>query len=100
VLRDDDPPHGTQEEVSGRLRLRQNFRLPQGFWTIVAARRPDGTLAVAAFHFDQAALLALHDTSAAGPGDFISTVAQIEALTGLDFGSLLRDAPALDLDDA
>ena len=100
VLRDDDPPHGTQEEVIGRLRLRQNFRLPQGFWKVVAARRPDGTLAVAAFHFDQAALLALHDTSAARPGDFISTVAQIEALTGLDFGSLLRDATALDLDDA
>ena len=67
---------------------------------IVAARRPDGTLAVAAFHFDPAALLARHDAAAPRPGDFRSTVAQVEALTGLDFGSLLRDAPPLDLDDA
>ena len=82
------------------IHLRQNFRLPQAFWKIVAARRPDGTLAVAAFHFDQAALLARHDAAAPRPGDFRSTVAQVEALTGLDFGSLLRDAPPLDLDDA
>lgn len=92
VLDDGDPPHGAQEEVIGRLRLRQNFRLPQAFWKIVVARLDDGALAVAAFHFDQAALLARGDAGSAEPGQFVSTVAQIEALTDLDFGAALRAA--------
>lgn len=97
VLGDDDPPHGAQEEVIGRLRLRQNFRLPQAFWKIVVVRLHDGALAVAAFHFDQAALLARDDTATAEPGQFVSTVAHIEALTGLDFGGAVRDARPIDV---
>jgi endonuclease G, mitochondrial len=100
VLRHDDPQHGAQEELIGRLRLRQNFRLPQAFWKIVAARRPDGKLEVAAFLFDQVALLAQRDTVTAKPANFTSTVAQIESLTGLDFGAALRDAPQMDVAEA
>lgn len=99
VLADDDPQHGAREEIIGRLRLRQNFRLPQAFWKIVAAPRADGALEVAAFHFDQAALLVQRDGVVAKPASFATTVTQIESLTGLDFGQALRDAPQLDLAD-
>jgi DNA/RNA endonuclease G (NUC1) len=95
VLRDDDPHHGAVEVTIGRLRLRQNFSVPQAFWKIVASCRTDGTLAVAAFYFDQAALLARRDAVVPTAASFASTVTHIESCTGLDFGQAMREAPTL-----
>ena len=109
VLRDDDPPHGGDEQRIGRLRLRQNFLLPRGFWKIVVAegaqqggagRKSPGRLEVAAFLWDQEALLQSPPAQPAAPGHFVSTVGEIEQRTGLVFDVALHEAARLDLADA
>jgi endonuclease G len=103
VLRDDDPPHGGAEQTIGRLRLRQNFRLPRGFWKVVvaegSARRTGqgGRLEAAAFVWDQETLLAAPVTLPAEPARFETTLEEIERRTGLAFDASLHEAARLDI---
>jgi DNA/RNA endonuclease G (NUC1) len=94
VLADDDPIHRDIEQPVGRLRVRQNFRLPRKFWKI-ALVESGGELRSAAFLVDGEALLKNGASHAAKPGDFRCTVADIEALTRLDFGAAVRAAPPI-----
>jgi DNA/RNA endonuclease G (NUC1) len=93
VLAESDPIHRDVEQVIGRLRVRQNFRLPQRFWKIVVNADAKGGLVVAPFLWEPAALAKRRMPLRANPAEFLSTVAAIEALTGLDFGEAIRGAP-------
>ncbi len=61
ALRDDDPVHGDIEQMIGRVRTRQAFRLPGAFWKLIVVRQAGGALATAAFWLDQTALVAATD---------------------------------------
>ena len=102
ALRDDDPVHGDIEQMIGRVRTRQAFRLPCAFWKLIVVRQVDCALATAGFWLDQTALVAVTalrhraaDTDLAG---WQVDVATLEARTGLDFGERLRVAVALSID--
>ena len=90
VLTDEDPVHRDFEQVIGRLRLRQNFRLPRKFWKIVLVRS-DNELKSAAFMLDQEKLLE-ENVLESSPSQFRCSVENIETLTGLDFGDEIRKA--------
>ncbi|MEM7408882.1 MAG: DNA/RNA non-specific endonuclease [Myxococcota bacterium] len=89
VLDDDDPPY--REDVF------EGFRVPLQFWKIVVWSE-SGDLSALALLADQSPLLrevpeaaeAIDDTT--DIDDFISTVPEIEALTGLDFGKSVERA--------
>ena len=85
VLRPDDPVHSRSEEVIGRLRVRANFRLPQRFWKVVAARTAGGALVRAAFFFDQPALLSEGPKVGAQPHRFRVPLDLVKLETGLVF---------------
>jgi DNA/RNA endonuclease G (NUC1) len=100
VLADGDPPHGADEQLIGRLRVRYNFRLPQAFWKIVVTRDAKGALEVAAFMVDQRSPSKHHGVRPIGQVKAEGThyrvsVSQIEARTGLDFGANFRGAKNL-----
>jgi endonuclease G len=97
VLSEGDPVHRDVEQTIGRLRVRQNFRLPRRFWKIVATANASGELGAAAFLWDQEALVRAGAAPRAKPDQFRTTVAEVEAATGLDFGPALREATALPL---
>lgn len=80
VLREDDP-------------LYRKVRIPREYWKIAAYVKPDGGLVSAAFLVSQAKLIEpvvrTEGTKAAAVAEtFQTTVADIERLTGLDFGRL------------
>jgi len=95
VLAADDPIHRGLEQVIGRLRVRQNFRLPRRFWKVVVTTDGGAGLRSAAFLLDQEALLQSRASRNLGPSEFRCLVGDIEALTGLDFGDAIRNAPPL-----
>lgn len=100
----------------GRLRVRQNFRLPRRFWKVLALAGTGQRLETAAFMVDQSSFLeewtAKGQESIAanaptidepavteepsprqsGVAAFRTSVAEIENQTGLDFGEKLRNA--------
>jgi DNA/RNA endonuclease G (NUC1) len=92
VLADDDPLLRQVDQTVGRLRLRQNFRLPRRFWKVVLVTGADSRLQSAAFLVDQDALVKSRASRRAKPSDFRSTIREIEAATGLDFGDAIRSA--------
>jgi DNA/RNA endonuclease G (NUC1) len=92
VLAGDDPIHRGVEQLIGRLRVRQNFRLPRRFWKVVIIADAQGGLRSAAFLLDQDALLQLRASRNLEPAEFRCRVADIEAATGLDFGEAIRNA--------
>jgi DNA/RNA endonuclease G (NUC1) len=93
VLAHDDPVHGATETLVGRLRVRNNFLLPRRFWKVVAFRRDTGKLDIAAFYFDQEALLSNPPTQWK-PADFRVSIDRIQEQTGLDFGELVSHQAA------
>jgi endonuclease G len=92
VLGEDDPIHRDLEQSFGRLRVRQNFRLPRKFWKMVLVADPQGRLHSAAFLLDQDLLLSRKIPLHVKPSMFRCNVTDIEALTSLDFGDLVRKA--------
>lgn len=94
VLADDDPPYAAVEQTIGRLRVRQNFRLPRRFFKLVVARRPSGELETAAFLLDQDALRD-HPPVRPEASRFRVEVKDLEAATGLDWGEAVRAAPEM-----
>lgn len=89
VLDDDDPLY--------RNDVFDGFRVPLKFWKI-AVWEDDGELSALAMIADQSdALRELPETAEAidddeGVRDFVTTVIDIEQLTGLDFGEEVREA--------
>ncbi len=80
IFRDDDPDY-------------RNFRIPREYWKIAAYVKPEAGLVSAAFLVSQAKLIdpvvRSEGTKAASAAEtFQTTVAEIERLTGLDFGRL------------
>ena len=94
VLAADDPIHRDLEQSIGRLRVRQNFRLPRRFWKVVIVA--DSELKSAAFVLDQDSLVKTNAPRNMNPSEFRCTVADIEALTGLDFGDAIRNAKSIE----
>lgn len=92
VLAADDPVHRDLEQSVGRLRVRQNFRLPRRFWKVVLVADARSRLKSAAFLLDQDSLLKSRAGLNMQPSEFRCGVADIERLTGLDFGEAVRDA--------
>jgi DNA/RNA endonuclease G (NUC1) len=97
VLSPDDPPVGELEQILGRLRVRQNFRLPRKYWKLVVVAGPRRRLSTAAFLVDQHTLQEQKAPSDLDPATFQTTVKDLEAETGLDFGERLRKAAQLPL---
>ena len=102
VLANDDPPHGANEQLIGRLRVRQNFHLPQAYWKIVVSHNAQGELEVAAFLIDQSTSVGhtkrpIGQVKAAGTQHRVS-ISEIEKRTELDFGANLRNAKNLSED--
>jgi endonuclease G len=95
VLAQDDPVYRDIEQAIGRLRVRQDFRLPRGFWKVVVVTDPQSRLRTAAFLLDQDSLVKSHVSLRAKPSEFRCTITDIEARTGLDFGATLRNAPSM-----
>jgi endonuclease G, mitochondrial len=95
VLAGDDPIHRDFEQSIGRLRVRQNFRLPRRFWKIVIVADAQCKLQSGAFLLDQDALLKTKIPLGSKPSDFRCSVADIETLTGLDFGDTIRNANSI-----
>jgi DNA/RNA endonuclease G (NUC1) len=95
VLAVDDPIHRDLEQSVGRLRVRQNFRLPRRFWKVVIVANAKSELKSAAFVLDQEALVKARAPSGLKPSEFRCNVADIEALTGLDFGDAIRNATSI-----
>jgi endonuclease G len=95
VLSDEDPIHRDLEQSIGRLRVRQNFRLPRRFWKLVIVADDQCRLTSAAFVLDQDSLLKSKVPLGSKPSGFRCSVADIEALTGLDFGVTIRNAPSI-----
>ena len=95
VFADDDPLLNQVEQRIGRLRLRQNFRLPRRYWKIVLVTHGEARLRSAAFVLDQVSLVESRTSPRAPPSRFRCTVADIEAATGLDFGDRVRTAEAI-----
>jgi DNA/RNA endonuclease G (NUC1) len=95
VLADDDPLHRDVEQTMGRLRVRQNFRSPRRFWKVVVVADAQNNLRSAAFVLDQDALLKTRFPLDSKPSEFRCTVADIEALTTLDFGDAIRKAASI-----
>jgi DNA/RNA endonuclease G (NUC1) len=89
ALEADDPIHRDVAQRVGRVRTRQNFRLPRAFWKLIVARNDDGPLATAAFWLDQDQLIA---ASPAEPDldAWRIDVPTLEARTGLDFDTTLH----------
>jgi DNA/RNA endonuclease G (NUC1) len=71
--------------------VRQNFRLPRKFWKVVLVMQKR-KLHAAAFLLDQEALLNNKSPQRLEPAEFRCRVADIEALTRLDFGDAVRGA--------
>jgi DNA/RNA endonuclease G (NUC1) len=92
VLAAADPVHTTSESMIGRLRVRENFRLPQRFWKVVVFCGESGRLRYAAFLFDQAALLA-NQTRTCSARDFQVSLDEIQIQTGLVFDALAAAEP-------
>jgi DNA/RNA endonuclease G (NUC1) len=92
VLSDDDPIRGEFEQAIGRLRVRQNFRLPRRFWKVVVVTDAGHRLKSAAFVLDQEILLKTGAPLKSSPSEFRCSIADIEALTDLDFGETIRNA--------
>ena len=92
VLAADDPIHRDLEQSIGRLRVRQNFRLPRRFWKVVIVADSASELNSAAFVLDQDSLVKTNAPRKMTPSEFRCSVADIEALTGLDFGDTIRNA--------
>jgi DNA/RNA endonuclease G (NUC1) len=89
VLRDDDPVHGAEEVRIGRLRSRQNFRLPRKYWKVVAISNLI-EVRIAAFLWDEQErppALGQHSLKA-----WRVEINSIEAETGLEFSETLRSA--------
>jgi endonuclease G len=89
VLRDDDPVHGGEEILIGRLRSRQNFRLPRSYWKVIAVSNPAHVQA-AAFLWDER-----KRTAARSPRHLDAWrvgITSIETETGLEFSETLRSA--------
>lgn len=95
VLAADDPIHRDLEQSIGRLRVRQNFRLPRMFWKVVVVGDSPTELKAAAFVLDQETLLKTNAPPNMKPSEFRCSVADIEALTGLDFGDTIRNAKSI-----
>lgn len=87
VLAHDDPLHATSEDIIGRLRVRDNFRLPQRFWKVVVFGEAPDRLRYAAFFFDQQALLADRERPRTVQ-DFQASLDLIQSQTGLVFDAL------------
>jgi len=92
VLAEDDPIQRGVEQSIGRLRVRQNFRLPRQFWKIVVVGDVRDKLKSAAFILNQDLLLKNGVPLRSKASDFRCTVAEIESLTGLDFGDTIRNS--------
>jgi endonuclease G len=92
VLAADDPVQRDVEQSIGRLRVRQNFRLPRQFWKIVIVADTSSKLKSAAFILNQDLLLRNAAPLTSKPSDFRCKVGDIEALTGLDFGDTIRNS--------
>jgi DNA/RNA endonuclease G (NUC1) len=92
VLAGDDPIHRGVEQLIGRLRVRQNFRLPRRFWKVVVIADDQGELKSAAFLLDQEALVQSRAARHLEPSESRCSVADVEAATGLDFGDAIRNA--------
>jgi DNA/RNA endonuclease G (NUC1) len=92
VLNEQDPIHRDVEQSYGRLKVRQNFRLPRKFWKIVTVLDTKGKLHSTAFVLDQEQLLRAGVPLKSEPSTFLSTVEEIEEMTGLDFGEAIRRA--------
>jgi endonuclease G len=95
VLAEDDPVHRDLEQSIGRLRVRQNFRLPRRFWKVVIIADAQRSLKSAAFLLDQDSLSKAKTSLKPEPSRFRCSVAEIEVLTGLDFGDAIRNAPSI-----
>jgi len=95
VLAVDDPIHRDLEQSIGRLRVRQNFRLPRRFWKVVIVADAQSELKSAAFVLDQDVLSKAKVPLESKPSEFRCTVADIEAVTGLDFGATVRKATSI-----
>lgn len=94
-LDDSDPVHGDFEQTVGRLRVRQNFRLPRCFWKLVLVRSESGALQSATFWFDQDVLTAGSQPGSDDAASYRCTLADLEARTGLDFGPEVRESESL-----
>jgi DNA/RNA endonuclease G (NUC1) len=97
VFADDDTHQPQVERQVGRLRVREAFRLPRRFWKVVVVAGRRGALRTAAFALDQDALVKSKPRSKLAPSTFLCTVADVEALTGLDFGKAIRNASQISL---
>jgi DNA/RNA endonuclease G (NUC1) len=86
VLANDDPVHSASESLIGRLRVRENFRLPRRFWKLVvfadAERRLP--LKVAAYFFDQEALVK-NPPRQVEPATFQVSIDRLQLETGFVF---------------
>jgi endonuclease G len=95
VLAEDDPFHQKFEQSIGRLRVRQNFRIPRMFWKVVIFRDEQNKLKSAAFLLDQDSLLKNKASLSMNASEFHCSIPKIEALTGLEFSDAVRNAASV-----
>jgi len=95
LLAHDDPVHSASDSLIGRLRVRENFKLPRSFWKILVfgnaqSERP---LTTAAFFFDQEALLQTPPLRVE-PATFRVSIDALQLRTGLLFDDLISNTGA------
>ncbi|RYF92698.1 MAG: DNA/RNA non-specific endonuclease, partial [Chitinophagaceae bacterium] len=95
VLRADDPPLGEKEQLIGRIKVKQNFRVPQSFWKVVLVF--DEGLSIACFLLNQVALLESNAAADLSVKTHLVSIEDIEKATGLEFSDSIRRARSLKL---
>ena len=95
VFAANDPVIGEVERKVGRLRVRENLQQPRKFWKVVAVAGARRRLETAAFLVDERALTRQRSPFHVDPATFRTSVAEIEAETGLDFGDKVRNARSI-----
>jgi DNA/RNA endonuclease G (NUC1) len=95
VLADDDPVHSASESMIGRLRVRENFKLPRRFWklSVFGGAERELPLKVAAFFFDQEALLK-NPPRRVEPATFRVSIDSLQQQTGFLFDDWIRNTNA------
>lgn len=94
VFKDDDPVLSNTEQIIGRLILRQNFRRPRCYWKVLIIEK-DKQLYSAAFLLDQDKLLENNTPINEPISSFRCGIKDIESLTKLDFGDIIRNTKSL-----
>ncbi|MET0244559.1 MAG: DNA/RNA non-specific endonuclease [Flavitalea sp.] len=93
VLKADDPALGETEQLIGRIKVKQNFLVPQSFWKVVLVF--DNELAIACFLLNQVALLKSNAAADLSIKTHIVSLKEIEKATGLGFSLTMHQAKSI-----